>query len=239
MNTTIRTISLGFFLGVAGWMIGPPRAAQVEAASRRGETSAKIQRVTAGIQRFYQKVGTLCTHFRQIYKPVRFTRTQKARGQFFYKKPGMLRFYYTKPEPKHYIYNGKRKKLWMYYPEDQEVKIRDHVRKAQFGLAVQFLWGGGKLRKTFRIREEKQLHFGRRGDIRLELIPRRPQTLFKKLYFAVDPKTYQIRETIYIDPAGNKNRFIFWGMKLNQKCRLTDAMFDFKPPKGTQVTRLQ
>jgi outer membrane lipoprotein-sorting protein len=199
----------------------------------------EIRKITAGIQKFYQNIKTLCTNFRQYYKPKRFTRTQKARGQFFFKRPGKLRFYYRKPEVKHYIYNGTLQKLWMHYPEDQEVKVRKGVSKAQFGVAVQFLWGGGKLHKTFRIKKERRLRFGRKGDIRLRLIPKKPQNLFKKLYFAVVPGTYRIRETIYVDPAGNRNRFIFYGMKTNRKCRLKNRYFRFKAPRGTQVIELK
>lgn len=209
---------------------------------RRIARTQSIKRITAGIQRFYQRVGTLCTNFRQEFKPARFTRIQKAKGQFFYKKPGMLRFYYKRPEPKHYIYNGKDKKLWMYYPEDKEVKVRSNVSRAQFGVAVQFLWGGGKLNKTFRIkriRRRKGRRFGRKGDILLELIPRKPQNIFKKLYFAVVPRSYRIRETIYTDPAGNRNRFIFYGTKLNRRCRLKNRMFRFRKRKDVTVIPLR
>lgn len=233
MRKNIKWIGL---YGLTVWL-GVASIQPQHALAKR--SSRQLRTITQGIQNFYQGVDTLCTHFKQIFKLPRFTRKQKATGQFFYKKPGMLRFYYKKPEKKHYIYNGALKKLWMYLPEDEEVKIRNNMSRDQFGIAFQFLWGGGKMHKLFRVQYAKRVRFGKKGDILLKLIPKKPQTLFKDLYFAVEPRTYRIRETIYTDAAGNKNRFIFSRMKINQKCRLKNKHFVFKAPKGTQVIQLR
>jgi len=62
------------------------------------------------------------------------------------------------------------------------------------------------------------------------------QKVERTLYFAVIPGTFQIRETIYVDPAGNRNRFIFSNVRTNRG--LPEALFTFRVPKGVQVVQL-
>ncbi|MCB9639159.1 MAG: outer membrane lipoprotein carrier protein LolA [Myxococcales bacterium] len=195
---------------------------------------AKTQKAIEGLQRFYKEIKDFTADFKQIFTRTRLKRSSKESGRFFFRKPGMMRFQYAKPERKDFVYNGKT--LWMYNADDEEVKVRKNVQRTEFGVAVQFLWGSGDLEKSFRIRRRMPFPFGKRGDIRLELIPKKPQSLFKKLYFSVIPGSYQIRETIYIDPAGNRNRFIFSNVRANRG--LPKALFTFRVPKGVQVVNL-
>ncbi len=198
--------------------------------------SPQLAKAITGIQTYYQSVKTLCVKFRQIFKAPRLSRPQKEQGKFFYKKPGKLRFLYKRPEPKDFIYNGVMRTLWMYYPEDQEVKVRYGMKRSQFGVAMQFLWGSGNLKRSFHIKQIRDKSFGKPDDIQLELTPKKSQTVLRKLYFAVHPKKYWIRETIYTDPAGNRNRFIFSQFRRNQQCKLLNSMFHFKIPKGVEKT---
>jgi outer membrane lipoprotein carrier protein len=207
----------------------PPHA---QAAPKK--TDASTLAAIQGVQRYYSEIQDFTADFKQFFTRTRLKRTSTEEGRFFFRKPGMMRFQYTKPERKDFVYNGKT--LWMFNADDEEVKIRKNVQRTEFGVAVQFLWGSGDLQKTFRIKSRKPFAFGEKGDIHLELIPRQPQSLFKRLYFAVIPKTHQIRETIYIDPAGNRNRFIFSNVQTNRG--IPPALFEFKIPKGTQVVNL-
>jgi outer membrane lipoprotein carrier protein len=200
---------------------------------------SQLDAAISGIQRYYQEVESLCAQFKQIFTPARFTRSQEATGRFYYRKPAMLRFHYIKPERKDYIFNGDLKTLWMYYPEDSEVKIRNNVSRSDFGVAMQFLWGSGDLKKTFRIQQLQTPKFGQAGDLVIELIPHKQQAIFDKLYFAVMPDNHQVRETIYTDPAGNQNRFIFSQMVRNEQCSLPTSMFRFEPPKGVESIYIQ
>ncbi len=191
-------------------------------------------RAIAGVQNYYQEVQTLCADFQQIFRYARISRPQKAKGRFYFRKPGKMRMYYTHPEPKDFIYNGIMRTLWVYFPDDQEVKVQYNQSLSQIAVAVPFLRGSGNLRTSFRIREYPKRSFGRRGDILLELTPKKPQTVLRKLYLAVDSNKYMIRETAYTDPAGNRNAFVFRKLRRNGKCNISNTMFRFKRPKGVE-----
>lgn len=252
MKSTMRRVGiwLGAFtlwVGVASWsgQGGPvvtwaasakAKAKKKKPAVKRKAATSQLEKAIAGIQTYYQSVKTLCVKFRQVFKAPRLSRPQKESGKFYYKKPGKLRFLYQRPEPKDFIYNGVMKTLWMYYPEDQEVKVRYNLSRSQFGVAMQFLWGSGNLKRSFRIKQIRDNSFGKPNDIKLELTPKKPQTVLRKLYFAVNPKKYWIRETIYTDPAGNRNRFIFSKFRRNAQCKLLNSVFNFKVPKGVDKT---
>ncbi|MCK6509195.1 outer membrane lipoprotein carrier protein LolA [Myxococcota bacterium] len=213
-------VALPFFVPLT-----PPHAAK---------TDPDTQRAIDGLQQFYSQIKDFTADFQQIFTRTRLKRNSKESGRFFFRKPGMMRFQYAKPERKDFVYNGQT--LWMYNADDEEVKVRQKVERTEFGVAVQFLWGSGDLQKTFRIQRRKPFAFGKKGDIHLELTPHKPQSLFKLLYFAVIPGTFQIRETIYVDPAGNRNRFIFSNVRTNRG--LPKALFTFRVPKGVQVVQL-
>lgn len=227
----------------AGLLLAPAAHAGAKKTNKT-KNDKKTLRVIQGIQSFYQKLKDLRTDFRQVFSAARFSRKQKERGRFFYRKPSMMRFQYTKPERKDFIYNGKT--LWMYYPDDEEVKIRKGLQRSQLGIAFQFLWGSGNIDKSFVVKrlktcrfkvKKRTFRFGHKGDICLQLMPRKAQDLFKRLYFSVLPRSFQIREVLYVDSAQNCNHFIFSNMKRNNK--LPTSMFQFKVPKGVDVVQLR
>ncbi len=195
----------------------------------------KIDRVVSSLDSYYREVRTLCAEFTQLFTLRVAKRVERARGKLYYLRPGKIRFLYLSPEKKDFIFNGDKKILWMYFPEDEEVRIKKNLPLSNFGVALQFLWGSGKLRDSFRISLLKRADFGKKGDVKLMLIPKKPQPLFKKLFFSLDPRNYSVRETIYIDPTGNKNHFIFSKLKINKNCPLSEEDFLFKIPKGTEV----
>ncbi len=210
------------------------------AFAKRKKHRPTRREIIDGIQRFYKNSRDLRSRFRQIVTSLRFSRKQKGRGIFFYRRPSMMRFQYTHPEPKDFIYNGHT--LWMYYPDDQEVKVKKHIKRSQLGIAFQFLWGSGDLEKSFKVKILKKCAFkvkkhtfvyGHSGDICVRLIPRKKQEVFSHLYFSVIPKSYQIREVLYVDNANNCNHFIFSSLKVN--LGLPKALFQFRVPKGVDV----
>jgi len=194
-----------------------------------------VARVVQGLQNFYRKIKDLRADFKQSFRPVGSTRSIREQGRFYFRKPGMMRFQYLRPEPKEFIFNGRT--FWRYMKADNEVTVHKNFSRNRLGVAFQFLWGKGDLQKSFRIHFCRNQKFGRKGDHLLELIPRRRGGLFRKLYFAVTPRQFKVRETAYLDPAGNKNRFVFSNIRINTG--LSPSLFQFKIPKGAQVTRLR
>ncbi|HAA55028.1 MAG TPA: hypothetical protein DCE42_09735 [Myxococcales bacterium] len=202
-----------------------------------------LDKVIDGIQAFYKNTQDLRTDFRQIFSPARFSRKQKEKGRFFYRKPSMMRFQYTAPERKDFIYNGST--LWMYYPDDAEVKIKKGIKRSELGVAFQFLWGSGNLKKSFKVKRlpscrfslgKRKFNYKQAGQVCLRLIPRKPQSMFKTLYFGVSKKDFRVQQILYVDNARNCNHFILGQIKTNKK--LPARIFKFDIPKGTEVIKL-
>ena len=69
-----------------------------------------------------------------------------------------------------------------------------------------------------------------------QLTPKRADPRFQRIYFVVDPSTYAVKQSIVVDGAGDENRFDFKKLKAN--AGLPNALFDFKPPDGTEITQM-
>ena len=67
----------------------------------------------------------------------------------------------------------------------------------------------------------------------LSLSPKTPQAQVKTILFVVDPRTYDVRESVITDAQGNVNDLVFADIRVNTK--IPDAQFKFTPPAGTRV----
>jgi outer membrane lipoprotein carrier protein len=183
-----------------------------------------------------QKVYRLTQRFRAEFSQditLRATkRPRKAGGRVFFEKPGKFRFVYTRGAEKKVIVSD-GKKVWTYLTEDGQVRIDPFDQK--LAASLRFLWGAGDLRTDFDIQKYEGTGFGRAGDHVIELIPKAHAGHYKKLVFVVDPKTFEVRETIIYDPVGNVNRMVFENVARN--IAIKEATFRFNIPKGAQVIR--
>ena len=55
----------------------------------------------------------------------------------------------------------------------------------------------------------------------------------KSILFVVDPKTFDVRESVITDGQGNVNDLTFADIKTNTK--IPDGEFHWSPPPGTRV----
>ncbi len=69
----------------------------------------------------------------------------------------------------------------------------------------------------------------------LALSPKVAEPQVKALLFVVDPKTFDVRESVITDSQGNTNDLTFADIKTNTK--LPDSDFKWSPPSGTRVDR--
>ena len=222
---------------------GRTRAAAKPSAGKRapGPAGSKVERAVKGIQAFYAKVRDLRSTFVQVYTTSYGTRL-RSRGTFLYKKPSKIRFTYVvrrsskgkRAVLNEHVFDGST--LWYYVGEDNLVRVKRNCRNQQLTSMASFLIGSGNLRRAFRVSATRVRGFGRPGDIVLRLIPKKPAR-FRKLYFAVDPRTYRIRETMYVDPGGGRNRFRWTSLRLNPG--LADSVIRFKLPRGAEVETLK
>lgn len=183
------------------------------------------------VQSFYEHTRDFSASFTQQYKYKAMARTQKSAGTVQVKKPGLMRWDYTAPYEKLFLLDGKA--LWVWDPEDNAVMVNRSFSSDQLSAAVTFLWGKGKLSDEFDIQQVDKPSY---GETVLELVPKKPQSGFTRLYFAIDANTGAVVTSVVIDSQGNENRITFTDVKTN--AGVPSDRFTFQVPKGATVQEL-
>lgn len=184
------------------------------------------------VQRFYESTKDFTAAFDQAYRYKAMARVQKSGGTVQVKKPGLMRWDYDRPYEKHFVLDGKS--LWMHEPDDRAVSVQREFSSDALSSAVTFLWGRGKLTDEFTVRRVARPDL---GPAVLELVPKKAQSGFARLFFAVDEATGAVQSSLVVDSQGNENRITFKDVKTNQG--LADARFRFEVPKGVAVRELK
>ena len=191
--------------------------------------SITLDQAVNGLQGTYEKVTDFKATFKQVVQRKHLPRPLKKQGSVYFKKPGMMRWDYAQPDRLYYISDGET--LWSYQPEDKLVhKLR--VKESELYSTLKFLFGQGDVRSEFKVR----LGEAQEGRVALVLTPKVNQSNYKTLTLHLDPKTWEIRETVLIDPLDNVSRVTFIDPSYDT---LKAEGFKFTPPKGVRVEDLQ
>jgi outer membrane lipoprotein carrier protein len=203
------------------------KAAQGKAAKDKKET---LEQLVDRMQAFYEKIEDFSADFEQRYHYKMFDRTQVSQGRVIFKKPALMRWDYEKPTKRSFLIS-----------ENQVLALdiaaltltKTSIEMDKLSAAVTFLWGRGKLKEEFRISYAQC-----KGckEVRLELIPKKEEPRFQKLFLDIDAKTAQVMQSIVVDPDGSENRIRFLRLKENQN--LKQEVFKLSVPEGTQFLDL-
>ncbi len=181
------------------------------------------------IQGFYDGTRALRGQFSQRVE-LAMGQVEEARGAFYLKRPGMMRWEYERPERRLLVTNGST--LWAYTPTDRQVIVQD-LKTAVSSIPFDFLVGAGRLTDQFVLRQVS-LH----GDAyRLVLIPRRPDPHLSQMEMEVDEATLYIRSLTIQDPYNNRTVMRF--SHLEVKSDLPADLFSFVPPPGVKILRAE
>jgi outer membrane lipoprotein carrier protein len=207
-------------------MAQAPAPAPAPPASARLDVKA----VVAEVQKRYDGAADFRARFTQTLTSTALGRKTNSAGEVMFKKPGRMRWDYEKPEKSSYVTDGGV--LWLYEPDDKQAFKQD-LKGSQLPAALSFLTGKGKLATEFDISFAGKTPYGAAGDYVLSLSPKTPQSQVKTILFIVDPRTFDVRESVITDAQGNANDLVFADIRVNT--RVPDALFKFTPPAGTRV----
>ncbi|HEY7371295.1 MAG TPA: outer membrane lipoprotein chaperone LolA [Polyangia bacterium] len=186
-----------------------------------------VKAVVAEVQKRYDGAADFRARFTQTLTSTALGRKTSSSGEVTFKKPGRMRWDYEKPDKSSYVTDGGV--LWLYEPDDKQAFKQD-LKSSQLPAALSFLTGKGKLAAEFDI----TFAGNKPGpDYVLSLSPKAPQAQVKTIQFVVDPRTYDVRESVITDGQGNINDLTFADIRVNT--RVPDALFKFTPPAGTRV----
>jgi outer membrane lipoprotein carrier protein len=198
----------------------------LSAAIPRAQTTRPADALARDLQTRYQSIRDFSADFVQSYRAgVLKTQTRES-GTVAVKKPGKMRWMYVKPERKEFVSNGS--KMWVFFPEDKQVTVRDAADQAT--TPDLFLSGRGDIARDF---TPSYVDSPVAGTIALKLVPRKSEPEYEYLILALDPAKLQIRGLTTRDHQGGESTFTFANMKEN--LGLSDKDFEFRPPRGVTV----
>jgi|GEM_PF-625671 len=204
-----------------GPLIDVPVPAALLAQGAPQVTAGKLTAagVVAKVQEFYLTTNRLTADFRQYYTNTTFGKKTKSDGRVYIKKPGKMRWDY------HAKSRGKTKQVKSFVSDGALLWAVEHDNKQAFKqelgdnvlpVAVTFLHGTGNLNKDFDARLDTSGKHGKKGDLVLELTPKKPSAQYKTLWLVVDPGNFRVKESVVLEASGNTNRFAFYRPNLDK-----------------------
>lgn len=198
-------------------------------ATAQESRALSAQEVAAALQKKYDSVRDFTADFVQDSEGGVLRKKQSESGFVQVKKPGKMRWDYKKPEPKVFVSDGRR--IYLHVPADNQVIISPVPDEDQATTAVLFLVGKGNLTRDFTVTFVPGASADTYG---LRLQPRLPERDYDWLQMVVDRRTLQIRSLSAAESQGGRSTFQFSNFKEN--VGLTDKVFEFKIPRGAEVT---
>ena len=192
-----------------------------------------LETVAAGLQQRYASAETMTGNFQQTYRAPGIEQVES--GVFRMKRPGLMRWDYRQPETKLFVADGRE--AFLYVPLDRQVTIQSFSASDMRGTPLEFLLGGTDIRKNFVVSWENNFRPTSEPTLLVRLTPRSSQSEYQFLVLAIDPKNYDLRRITIHEHGGNTSEFLLSNLSANAK--IDNKEFRFKPPKGTEVMRLE
>jgi len=192
------------------------------------------QEVLTEIQNRYEKTNDIEANFIQEYIGKGMKQSNRGEGKVHLKKKGMMRWDYTTPHQK-LISDGHT--LWLYQPDEKQVLVSNLSSVLKERAPLAFLAGEGVLSQDFNFLSLKESVSQKEETYVVELTPKEAMATFSKLILTVDRKTFTVLQADVIDGVGNLTRTRFMNIKTN--VGLSDSLFQFVVPHGTEVIKMQ
>jgi outer membrane lipoprotein carrier protein len=152
------------------------------------------------------------------------------RGKVTIKKPGKMRWVFDTGDRSEVIADGV--KIYSYFPKDKYVHLADFPPEDRAGTALLLLTGRGDLTRDF-VASVPPEHPA--GEWQLILQPKASPADFKELTLSVDRAALRLTGLKIVDDQGGVRSFRFANLQENRA--VSDAVFEFKIPKGVEIRR--
>lgn len=206
-------------------------AAAPKATDAKGKLSdVQVAAEVARVQAIYEKVRAFRSRFKQDYWVKAYDQRKKSAGLVVFARPGKMSWTYDEPKGNRVVSDGK---LLRVYEEASKQLYEQPVDKSQYPQALGFLTGETKLAETFTFEGNDGAAMSFPGGIVLVATPKQPLATVQKVLLYVDAATHYVRRVLLLDAQGNRNRFDFEDVKLDDALDLRE--FTFVAPPGTSV----
>jgi outer membrane lipoprotein carrier protein len=200
-----------------------------------GATDRSLEETIRKIESSHEAIRDFQAEFQQVTRFEGFETIVSSKGQFYFKKPGRLRWEYLEPNRNEIWVDQDR--IWIYTPELKQVIITPFSEFSDSQIPLHLLVEVAYLDRDFEI---KWTDF-RNGDdasdsidrSKLTLRPKRHKASLDKIEIEVDPEQFFISRIDLFESNGNQSSFTFNRIKTNTG--LNDKLFTFIVPKGIEV----
>lgn len=196
--------------------------------------AAKVDDLVGQVDDRYAKTQDLQGTFTQETIIEGFESGFKSTGQFYLKKPGLLRWDYLEPSKEHIYVDGDA--VMMYVPEHQQVVKGTLTQIAASKGPLALLLGVGKLSQQFTVLESLEAANGAQELPDLTLIPKPDgdtAPTIKKIILELFPDSYLIQTITIFETSGNISRVRFADIQMNQG--LSTDLLKFTVPQDVVV----
>jgi len=194
--------------------------------------SSDVSVAVSGLQKRYASVETVKGNFQQIYRAPGILQEQS--GEFWLKRPGLMRWEYRNPEEQLFVADGRES--YLYVPRDRQVTIQPLSSADLHNTPLNFLLGSGEINKSFFVTLENEFKPRAEGTRMIRLVPRAQRSDFSFLVLELDQKSFELRRIAVREPGGSTTEFFLTNVVTNTK--FDKQLFQFKTPKGVEEIRL-
>ena len=186
-------------------------------------------------------IGRIQEKYRQTELQARFVQSRLSRlgsvmttveGNLYIRTPGRMRWEYP-ANGQLLVAGGPGRETYLYLPEDNQVQVMRSDLANTSEMPILYLTGRGNLRRDFDIQVVEWGAPLARGNVQLELRPRRSGATFERLILEVDPLQATITRLVTYDNLRNTLDYQFHDVQFDPG--LSDELFEFEIPEGADV----
>ncbi|MGA1864915.1 MAG: LolA family protein [bacterium] len=197
--------------------------------------------VLEGFKGWYGKVTSLKADFHQKTLNPHWGEELEARGEVWFKKPGLMRWKYLSPQQDIIVINEQG--FFWYVPEDKQLIKREKKEAFRTISPMSILGENMQLEKDFEImgieeiyrEEEKNEDKKEKGLFGYSILlkPRDTEVAIKKISIEVRAERFSLAAIEVEEASGNLNRIDFDKFEINQE--IPPDLFQFIPSPDTKI----
>jgi outer membrane lipoprotein carrier protein len=195
--------------------------------ARQKEVSAR--EITERLQRRYDTMQDASVKFSQVVRFGFSKLEQSSAGTFLMKRPNKYRI-----ELGHQTIVTNGSVVWSYAPANKQVLIDRYKENLNSLSPDQFLLNLPSRYSATLLGKEP---LGRGQTYTLKLIPKDDQSFVKSIKVWVEDSSWVVRRVQIVDVNDTETLYTIHEIKLNTQ--VSDALFSFTPPPGTEVVDLR
>ena len=178
----------------------------------------------------FQRVQTLEARFEQQVETA--AGLESASGVVWLRRPDRLKWEYQQPERK--LFFLKKNRYQFYLPDENQLVLQDLEPAELDETPLVFILGG---RKGLQEYYSSQLLESRDGRWRYLLTARKTGAPFPRVVLTLSGVPLFIEEMVLHEDSGSVYTYRFRDVRFNP--RLPGDLFDFRPPPGVEIVRME